>query len=285
MARKEGSGLHHRTTSAIENLSAAIFLGDQGLTKKFAAEVDRQMEQDRSGVSGDDVVRRVTDIAGHLGLSVIAAQTPCPDHLGDIRLTLTDGSFVWIEVKAATTKNVSRLVETDWVRDQTDALRWLVHNEPTVHAGTPPWLLEELDVYNRTEYFEGWDFANLWLADIALLPTRSYRERAGVRSPSDFDDFLRRKFVLHIGLDAARVTRLDMLRTVQALRAGEGVRLDGHFQGKAAITAWLTAGSTLPRRGRIDFIYYAGYPKSSVVGRHKLTDYCLRRSDGLYVCQ
>ncbi len=280
MSRKAGSGLHHGTSTTIERLIAETFAATgqlQHIRRALATEVARG----RCGVGVDAVSSWIEEIVDHIDLPVRKSETPSPDHLGDIRLTLSDQSHVWIEVKAQTTKRFSDLTQADWVRDETDTLRWLVKYDHRFRELSSDWVTEQLGILQPAdEYFEGWGFADLWLADLGLLHSRSRRMAAGIRDPADLPDFLSRKFLLHVSNEGARLIRLDRLQCAQDVIAG-GEPFCSLNPGSTSDTKlWLSTEGP-PRRGSMDFIYYTGY-QSGVIGRHKLNHHAVNRSSDVF---
>lgn len=280
MARKPGSGLAGPTTAAVEELAAAVFRGDRDL-RPFVRRIDKEVDRGLCDVSGSDTARWLRNLADQAGLEVESAVSPSLDLLGDVRLTLKDGSTVWIEVKAPTKKRFGELLQTDWVRDETDALRWLSRNEPDVKRLLSPWVHECLQINDPTWQFGNLGFTDLWLADLALLPDRPRRAVAGVKGTADLLDFLGKKYLLHLTTEGARLVRLDGLACVQRASAGEKLWLDVNPGGKCDAIVWLS-GRGAPRRGAIDFVYYVGY-RSGVLGRHKLHPSAVATAAGLMV--
>lgn len=281
MPRKAGSGLHHGVATTVERLIAESFV-DTGQMSSIRQALSREVSTGRCGVGVDAVTSWIETIVDHLGLPVQESRTPSPDHLGDVRLTLTDGSHVWIEVKAQTTKKFSELVQADWVRDETDTIRWLVHNDRQFQELSSDWVIDELDLPRPAhEYFDNWGFKDLWLADVGLLHSRSRRHSAGVIQPTDLPGFLSRKYLIHVSKEGARTIRLDRLQCVQDVLAGHEPRVL-LTPGNASDTKLWISTEGEPRRGSMDFIYYTGY-RSGVLGRHKLHHHAVARSRDTFV--
>ena len=276
MTRKEGSGLVRKTTAAIEELVAAAFCGQRDVSA-LVRRIDHEVDLGRCGIPGAEAVRWLYQLADDTGLDVVSAVTPTPDNLGDVRLTLRDGTFVWIEVKAQTTKNFGDLLQADWVRDETDALRWLALNDARFQRLISPWIKDSLEVYDAKFQFSGLSFEQLWLADVALLHDRPRRATAGVYSAGDLAGFLGRKYFLHLTLEGARLTRLDRLPLVDRVLSGGKAHLDIQPGQTCEARIWVSSDG-FPTRGSIDFIYYVGYRSLNVVGRHKLHPGSLKKS-------
>ncbi len=280
--RKEGSGLNKNVTDAVERIVGSLFLGVSP-ARSDEAVVQRAHDQGKCRIPLGDLTSWVSQLVAHLGLRVVQAEVPAPDHLGDVRLTLDDGSFVWIEVKAQTTKYFKELIQADWVREETDFLKLLYLTDSRFERLVGPMAADALRVDDRN-WFSGWDLGSLWAADVALLTSRARRAVAGVRSPQDLQRFLSEKYVMHIARDGARVTRLDHLGAVQRALSGGQMHLDVQPGGQCDVRVWVGSGHA-PRRGSIDFIYYVGYLGHEAVGRHKGTDYLIRSSDTLLVAR
>lgn len=276
MGRKAGSGLHNETAAAVEELVARIF---EGQSFDVAAErVDRDYDSGRGRVRSSQLIGPLHRVAEHLGLSVARAVTPDLDHLSDVRLELVDGSDVLIEVKAQTTARFGMLGNADWVRDETDVLRFLLVEDEEFRALMPGWMRDALAVPDAGTYFGGWDLASLWVADLALLPNRGRRTVAGVRTPADLGSFLTRKYLLHVTSEGVQVVRLDSIPFVQDALAGEDVHALIRPGGRSSATVWMSTREP-PARGRFAFAYYVGY-ESGVIGRHKLKDAAIQDAPG-----
>ncbi len=281
MTRKPGSGLHRPTSDAIEQMVGQAFLGAAAL-KKW-----RQRLETRglvlNGVSFDDVESWLLTITDHIGLQVVKAESPAPDQLGDVRLILRTGEMIWIEVKAQTTKRFSELIQADWVRDETDTLRWLLHYDKTFRELSPPWVQDELGVSEVAKRWKGWDLSSLWLSDVGLISTAPMRAVARVLIPEQLGGFLARKYIIHLTGEGARVARLDSLRCAQDVLEGRRCHYIV-FAGRQSSSIVHVSTSGVPAIGATDFVYYTGY-NSGVLGRHKLTNRALSRSDNLFTVQ
>lgn len=274
--RQPGSGLANVSAAAIEDLLAAALRDD-------TAEVDVQRERlryecsiDRCGMDPDVIVRLVTQAVDQLDLDVNDAVAQPLDRLGDVRASLRGGSFAWFEVKAQTKKDrFAELTQADWVRDETDLLRWLFHNDWQFAAHLPQWVASLLTVADPRSYFGGWDRDSLWLADMALVPSRVARHQAGIDSKMALREFLDRKFVMHLTREGVRIVRLALLGPVASVLAGSAVAMQMNYANQtAACIAFASPGPV--DRGKIQFTYHVGYP-SGVVGRHKMHAVSLAR--------
>lgn len=279
MIRKPGSGLSYATASAVERLVAASFEGSS--IDRALRDIDAEWRAGLCGVPARNLARWVQGLVAALRLPVVAAVTPSPDLLGDVRLTMTDGTFVWIEVKAQTTKRFDELIQTDWVRDATDALRLLRFSEPNFRALLSSWMLDELDVARPDRHFGTMSFSDLWASDVGLVSNRSRRLAAGIHDAATLRQFLERKFILQLTTEGARMARLDRLRAVEHVLDGGQVYIA--VKPGSACEAIVWVGAQPPSRGAIDFIYYVGYGRQGVVGRHKVHERALRTARDLVV--
>jgi len=277
MGRNSGSGRHNETAAAVESLVAGVF-GGQPLD--LAAErVDKDYDAGLGGVRSKQLLGPLHELADHLGFNVTNAVTPDPEHLSDIRLELADGSRIWIEVKAQTTRGFGGLSSADWVRDETDVLRWLQVHDRTFRDLMPPWMQQNLEVSDPDDYFLHWDLGTLWIADLSLLQHRRKRRTAGINTPSDLADFLTKKYLLHITNAGIQMIRLDEIPFVQHVLSGGSVLADIEAGQASSARVWLAAGRA-PIRGSFDFAYYVAY-LSGVSGRHKLPERTFAASPAL----
>lgn len=276
VGRQPGSGLANASAAAIEQLLAAALRGDDAEMGVQRALLEYECSIDRCGMEPDLVVRLVTQAVAMLDLDVTDAVAQPLDGLGDVRASLRGGAFSWFEVKAQTKKDrFADLTQADWVRDETDLLRWLFHDDPTFAAQLTDWVADLLAVADPRSYFEGWDRDSLWLADIALVPSRATRLRAGIDSPAALRHFLDMKFVMHLTREGVRIVRLSLLGPAAGLVAGRSVAMSINYANQtAASIAFASPGPA--DRGRVQFSYHLGYP-SGVVGRHKMHAVSLAR--------
>lgn len=274
MTRKSGSGLHRGVSKAIEQLTADLFAGRP--TAGSLNKIHEQQSAGRSGVAPESVHRWISEVVDRLALPVVEAELPATDYLGDVQLTLRDGSHVFVEVKAQTTKNFVDLIQADWIKNVTDSLRWLYAEDEKFRCLQPPWLAELLEERAPQRYFGSWTFKELWAADVALLTDRNRRSIAGVEHPQQLWDFLSRKYLLQVSSEGARMVRLDRIPLISNIISGHGI----HWEIKSlkkSTSIRVSAGSG--DRRDLGFVYYLGYGPD-VVGRHKLTVQALHGAAG-----
>lgn len=278
--RKPGSGLANATTAAIEELLAAALRGDAAGVSVEHQRLRDEFDADRCGIEPGVVAELIAGVVEELALGALDAVAQPVDGLGDVRVSLSDGRFVWFEVKAQTKKNrFADLTQADWVRDETDFLRWLLHHDPRFAAHLPVAIAETLTVEDPDDYFSGWDPRSLWLADLALVSSRRARTAAGIDSRDALRDFLDCKFVLHLTREGVRVVRLSCLAPVEAVLAGELVDQTMKSSNQTAVAVALASPGPAAH-GTAQFTYHVGYP-SGVVGRHKLHAVSMERASAM----
>jgi len=276
MPRKAGSGLHKEVSRAIESLTAALFEGSP--SAPALTRIKKEQEAGRSGVSPRAAHRWISSIVDQLALPVASASLPPNDYLGDIHLTLEDGSSAFVEVKAQTTKPFTELIQADWVKGVTDAVRWVFAEDEYFRAAQPGWLAEMMEERSPSRYFGSWTFGDLWAADVALLTDRNRRRIAGVEEPRDLHEFLGRKFLLQVSREGARLVRLDRIPTIAQVISGGPVNWT--IEPKRKSTSIKVSAGSGPAESGFDFVYYVGYtPK--IVGRHKLTARAIAEAEGV----
>jgi hypothetical protein len=274
LPRRPGSGLANASAAAIEEVLAAALRRDEPELQLLEERLEYECSIDRCGMEPDRIVRLLRLATDQLSLDVVDAVAQPLDGLGDVRASLRGGARVWFEVKAQTKKDgFDDLTQADWVRDETDLLRWMYYANPMFAEELPPWIAELLELADPEQYFDGWTRDALWIADMALLVKRDIRERAGVHEPGDLGGFLARKFVVHLTREGVRIIRLDEVMPVAAALTGQPVSVMINYANKtAAALAFACPGPAV--RGAIHFTYHVGY--ATVVGRHKMHARSLR---------
>lgn len=266
--RRPGSGLANATAAAVEMMLAAAFAGDDREVSRQERLLRVERTQGRCGTEPFLIRRWIHEITRQSGFRVHSARTQTGLQTADVTLELRGGDEILIEVKAQTTKFLRQITEADWVKDETDALRWLAAWEPRFQRGVPDWVLQFLEVPSPRAYFRMWDFSSLWLADMALLPTPAARARAGVTDVDELWRFIDRKFIFHLGMDGARLVPLSGLAPIRALAESSPVELALKHNKKAEV-AVLVASPGPPGVARTQFTYHVGY-SPTVFGRHKM---------------
>lgn len=267
--RQPGSGLVNTTTEIIEDMLAAALCGDEGTVLRCEKRLLLEVASGRCGMSPDTVVRLIRDVAASLGAPFEDAVPRPLDRLGDIRARRPDGTSIWIELKAQTMKDrFAQITEADWVRDDTDFLRWMRHNDKDFRRRLPSSIADLLDVDDPTSYFKNWDRDSLWMADMALVSSRVVREGSGIKSPKDLRSFMSKKYIVHLTRQGVARIALTEVTPIAGVLRGDAVNFDFIDSNQTAVSVALASGVT-PGRGRTQFTYHVGYP-SGVFGRHKM---------------
>ncbi len=276
IGRQPGSGLANASAAAIEELLAAALRGDDAEVDVQRGLLRYEYSIDRCGMDPELIARLVTQAVDQLDLDVTDAVAQPLDGLGDVRASVRGGSFVWFEVKAQTKKDrFADLTQADWVRDETDLLRWVFHKDERFAERLPQWVASVLIVADPPSYFRGWNRDSLWLADMALVPSRTARHRAGIESNAALHEFLKRKFVMHLTREGVRIVRLSLLGPVAGVLAGNPVTMQMNYANQSAASIAFASPGPVDR-GRVQFSYHLGYP-SGVFGRHKMHAVSLAR--------
>ncbi len=269
MTRRAGSGLANQTTRAIEDMWSGALADDQESFHDAVSEHRRQELRGRSGIETAALASAIVQAVKSLNLDVVSS-TPRPlDGLGDVRCQLRSGELIWFELKAQTTKpRFGDITQADWVRDDTDFVRYVSLHERVVRSALPSWAIEILNVDQPDEYFSGWDFKGLWAADMCLLSNRTKREVAGVRRPADLVSFAKRKILVQIAQPGIRMVPFASIAPIKAVLDGSEVDRQFVKANQSAISIQLSSPGRAGR-GTTNFAYHVAYP-SSVLGRHKM---------------
>ena len=281
MGRRVGSGKFGRVTTHIERLAAEVFAQDvQAMT---LSNLDTSLTERKSSLSAESLLASFSEIASRAGLKVSGAASPDPDRISDIRLEMGDGTIVRVEVKAQTTRGRNQLGSADWTHDITDTLRWLYLNDGEFRRRMPPWMQEGLDIADASSYFDGWDLGSLWACDIARLRDPKRRERAGVKDPSDLNEFVGRFYLLHVTRVGARLIPLGAVEAIRSAMDDREItyEVSSGPKSSAVVTVRPRVGSLAGSPG---FVYYVGYP-SGVKGRHKLHGWVFDDAPGIIEVQ
>jgi hypothetical protein len=263
---------------------AATVRGDQATILKCVRKIDVAKRHGTSKMSGVQVSRLLRNACATFKFQVKDAVPKASEHLGDIRVTLKDGTQVWIEVKGQTKKKkFSQITEADYVRDGTDFLRKYVTSTPRLDRMIRGNLRQELAIDAKLTFTANWSLADLWMADLALLETEEKKRQAGVRSPSDLAKFMNKKFLVQLSMEGARVLKISELRPVMAHWAGEETQIELDTKSSAKVAAIRLAVGAAPKRNTTDFTYHVGYKKVHAPGRHKLHNRAISSSPGLII--
>jgi hypothetical protein len=280
----QGSGRSREATDAVEVMLAATVRGDQATISKCVQKIDVAKRHGASRMSGVRVSRLLKIACATLKFDVKDAVPNPIEHLGDIRVTLGNGSQVWIEVKGQTKKKkFADITQADYVRDGTDFLRKYVTATPRLNRMIKGKLRQELAIDAKLTFTADWSLADLWMADLALLETEEKKRRAGVRSPDDLAKFMSKKYLVQISMEGARLLKISELRPVIAHWAGEETQIELDTESQAKIARIRLAVGATPKRNTTDFTYHVGYKKIHAPGRHKLHNCAIARSPRLTI--
>jgi hypothetical protein len=262
-----GSGMHRGVSWAFTRLVADRLAGSNSGARRAHADLKAEVAARGRPGAADGVVSLIDRATAPIRPHVSGAYALPDGHAGDVELRLHDGGTAWIEIKASWTKAFVDLIQTDWVRDATNTVRWLLDNDRRFAALISPATAASL---RATNVPSGWSFADCWLADVALLPTTDLLNDAGVTTSADLQAFLESKWLVHWAYDGVRSTRLADIPAVAAVYDGASVRYRiGKTPGTQAAVWVGVDGFGGPTRGEFLFVYYVGYP--NVLGRHNAT--------------
>lgn len=263
--RAAGSGLHMDAALGVEQLWADLLAGRSPAAAMRV--LHRARANGRCGVAPATIRRWLTVTATrtlpHLSSPVLGAHRISPFDHADVVAFLGHGGEALFELKSQLTKNFNDVAQSDWVRDETDALVWLrTHNAAyRRHLGPvfASWLRRPAG------YLGTWSLEDLVLADIAGVRTTSKRAALGIQNRSDLDAYIDRKYFLHTTQQGSRVCRLGDLEPVRAIRGGAtlGYTLRANRTG---VGLWILA----PPTAAPWFSYNLYTGAAGPYGRHKL---------------
>jgi hypothetical protein len=263
-----GAGYAGNRADEIAKLAAAILMRDREAMNAAIGAIDRERHRGRSPCGGLEIQTRIEPLLTKAFTEVVSARALPTGAAGDLAVE-TGVETHRVEIKAQLEKaEATLLTQADWVRNDTDVLRYLCLHDPSFRG--------YLSVRNRghlsseDNYFEGWTFADLWLADVAGMTSLYSRVEHGVRTPAQLRAFLDRKHLLH--LCGERDALLPLLRIV---------KIDMAVSNPAAVTYALKRNkeSELAVQIRVGggrpvftyHIYPPGYVRADgLLGRHKL---------------
>ena len=279
--RQPGSGQNKDVTNAVEKILAAQFRGDASTVRDQIKIIDSAHKLNKSYLTGSQVHKLIKKVCSHLSLAVKDAQPSPSDHLGDVCVTLDDDSKLWIELKSQTKKLRFRdITQADYVREGTDFARKYALLDPKFNRLIVGDLRVELKIDSRDTSLKNWQLSDLWVADLALLEDGRKRKRAGVVDPSDLGEFLKRKYLLHICAEGARMVRLDNLEPIRSVLAGSPLLVTLKTSNLSVAALQVSVDDEIIN-GRTAFTYHFGYKNAP--GRHKLHDLSIASSSKLIV--
>lgn len=280
----EGSGRSRSATDAVELLLAAILRNDKPEIDKCIKKLDVARKHGASKMAGAKIFRLLRLAATQLAFEVSDAVANPGEHLGDLKVSLGDGSSVWIEVKGQTKKQrFADITQADYVRDGTDFLRAMFQNNADFSRLFDAGLRDELGIDAPLTFTRDWSLADLWMADLALLENETKKMRAGVRTPRDLTRFMEAKYLVHLTMEGVRYLKIANLRPVAALKQGQSLHVELDTRSKSKVAAIRLAVGCKPGNRSTDFTYHIGYKNSLAPGRHKLHSFALSEASNIAV--
>ena len=262
------SGLDGHKGEAVETLWAEILSGT--LTPRKRNALLSRYNQTAGGVPFSDVEKWLDDLASRLRrhIKVVSAvRTPLSVN-GDVEAKLRGGGTAKFEVKAQVKKeSFDDIIQSDWVRDQTDFLSKLVRTDPSVKRHFKQVGASAL---GRISVDYAWPIEALHAVDVAGLTNAEARRKEGVGTPADLPDFIRRKWFLHVTASGARLCRYTEMAPIKNwLSNGDlSCALKANRKGQALVCLAPSDDDTW-------FTYHL-YPSEGIKGRHKLHESALR---------
>lgn len=263
-----GAGFAGARANAIAKLAAAILRGDRAGMSSSCSEIDAEHRAGNCPVGGRAIQTRLERLLRGRFADIVDAQALGAGGVGDLEVR-TKTTHHPIEVKAQLEKpSLDDITQADWVRNETDALRFLAARDRSFRDRLSRENASLLE--SDPGDFDGWTFASLWLADVALLCDSSARAVAGVGSPTQLASFLRRKHILHLSATQERLLPLaDLPPVAAALRSLTDVSYSLKENSASEVAIPVTVGG-----GRPVFTYHIyplGYAGAGAFcGRHKV---------------
>jgi hypothetical protein len=263
-----GAGFAGARANAIAKLAAAILRQDRRGIDTACVELDAEKRAGNSPQTASQIRTRLDRLLRGRFEGVTDAQALGAGGPGDLEVR-TRTTHHYVEVKAQLEKpSLDDITQADWVRNETDALRYLAAHDREFRARLSHGNASLLS--SDPSDFDGWSFASLWLADVALLCDSSARAVVGVATPADLAAFLRRKHILHLSATEERLLPLADLPPVSAaLRRATSVSyiLKRNSASEVAVPVEVDGGGVV-------FTYHI-YPLSyaeagAFCGRHKV---------------
>ncbi len=266
--RKAGSGLSGDVATAVEELLAAHLRNDSAAVLRQEQILQLERRRGFCGLDQRTISSWISSLVRALALPVATARRAAPGSPGDVEAILRDGTSRWLEVKAQTKKADFRdLTQADWVRDGTDALAWLAHQDTSFQKAVGPIVARLLRDRVPRGDFRDWTFADLWLADVALVTSEADRVAVGIRTPTDLRRFLNEKYLLHITQAGGRLVPLGGLLPVKRMVEGTPLKYELKKNRVSLISVPLSVAAS-----GAAFTYHVYQPDvpGQLKGRHKL---------------
>jgi hypothetical protein len=154
----------------VEEMLAARLRGDANAIQEQIKIIDRAYKAGLSYMRGKRVFSLIDKTCNYLSLEVLDAQANPSDGLGDVCITLKNGSKLWVEVKGQTKKERFRdITQADYVREGTDFAKKFARLNPAFDTLILENLRTEVALDDGAASIKNWELADLWVADLALL--------------------------------------------------------------------------------------------------------------------
>ncbi len=253
------SGMDGNKGEAVEFFWAAALEGT--LTASKRSTLRERYEETTGGATFADVASWLTALAARFPYEVSSAKRTPLSVNGDVDAVLTDGSQVKFEVKAQVKKdNFSDIIQSDWVRDQTDLLSLLIVQEGSIGAHFYGFGAAEL---KGVMVDPAWPAPALHLADLAGITDARARRKVGVEQPADLQAFVDRKWFLHITKEGARLCRFRDIAPIGHLLSG------GQTNWRTKVNNVGRALLSLDPPSGVTWFTYHLYQGPGLKGRHK----------------
>jgi hypothetical protein len=265
---EHGAGFAVKRADEVARLSAGILSDDDFAIRSAISALDEEHERGLIPCGGEVVRKRIEPLLAEAFSAAVSACALARGAAGDLEVSTPDGTHR-VEIKAQLDKAKSaELTQADWVRNETDVLRYLCLHDPDFAA--------RLSARNRGDlasdhgYFDGWSFVDLWLADVAGMTSLYARIENGVRTPTDLRAFLGRKHLLHLCQERdALLPLLSIEKIAIAVANPAAVEYALKVNKASEIAVQIRVGG-----GKPVFTYHV-YPPGYLaidgfVGRHKL---------------
>lgn len=191
-----GAGHASGRANEIAKLAAALLRRDAPAVQSAIAALDGEYELGFSPSDGAEIRARIEPLLKRAFPVVVSARALSTGAAGDLEV-MTGIETHRVEIKAQLDKaTVGDLTQADWVRNETDVLRYLLLHDPAFAGRLSP--RNRSALVSDHGYFDGWTLADLWLADVAGMTSLYSRVENGVRTPAELRAFLGRKHLLHL---------------------------------------------------------------------------------------
>jgi len=194
-----GAGFAGERADEIARLAAALLRNDTAAVRSAIEGLDAQLRAGNSPSSGENIRKRIEPLVKRAFPTATTARALPKGKAGDLEVVTGSGTRQThrVEIKAQLEKaSCGDLTQADWVRNDTDALRYLCLNDKAFSKRLSPG--NRAALFAESDDFKGWSFGELWLSDVAGLTSHYARVEYAVRTPADLQGFIERKHLLHL---------------------------------------------------------------------------------------